>query len=122
MSTDYVKPNTGPRKQANVGASPSGDGTIYGRRQRSAIAWGDLAPDTVGRLVARLCDAGYGIVLGKTSDGGALSVTILDGNDRYKDYPSSADDFDSFVAWCESALRLPSYGKSVGDVPKGAEK
>lgn len=122
MSTDYVKPNTGPRKQANVGASPSGDGTIYGRRKRSAIAWGDLEPDTIGRVIARICDAGYGIVLGKTSDGGALSVTILDGNERYKDYPTSVEDFTAFADWCENSLDLPSYGKPVGDVPKKPQK
>ena len=122
MSTDYVKPNTGPRKQANIGASPSGDGTIYGRRKRGAIAWGDLDTDSIGRCVSRLCDAGYGIVLGKTSDGGALSITILDGNERYKDYPTSVTDFENFVDWCENTFDLPSYGKPMGDVPEKPKK
>jgi len=122
MSTDYVKPNTGPRKQPNVGPSASGNGAVYGRRKRSAIAWGDLETDSIGRVVSRLCDAGYGIVLGKTSDGGALSITILDGNERYKDYPTSVADWENFADWCEITFDLPSYGPPMGNVSERPKK
>lgn len=118
MSTDNVKQPNGPRKQPNTGRSTGKDAASYGRRRRSTIAWGQLEPDAIGRWVARLCDAGYGIVLGKTSDGGALSVTILDGDDRYRDYPSSVEDFEDLSDWCENHYDLPSYGSTMEPTPK----
>lgn len=107
----------GPNTQANFGRSAGTSGTMYGRRKRSEIAWGSLDTNEVGRWVARVCDSGYGLVLGRTNDGGALSVTILDGDQRIREYPSSVEDFADFVQWCENALG--SAGGTPANAPGG---
>jgi len=37
--------------------------------------------------------AGMGLLIAPTSDAGAISVTLYDGQDRYKSYASTAEEF-----------------------------
>lgn len=105
MPNEKLRQRGTPTIQPNVGGPTPDNGTGYGRRPRGKVAWGDLESDNIVRLVTRLCDNGFGLVLGKTSDGGALSITILDGDQRVKDWPTNPDDFDKFVEWA-----LQSFG------------
>jgi hypothetical protein len=105
MPNEKLRQRGEPTIQPNIGGPTAHDGNGYGRRPRTKVAWGDIEPDTISRLVVRLCDNGYGLVLGKTSDGGALSITVLDGEQRVKDWPTTIDDFNKFVEWA-----LQSFG------------
>jgi len=38
-------------------------------------------------------------MLGRTSDGGALAITVLDGDQRVKEYPRDAEEAEKTLAW-----------------------
>jgi len=50
------------------------------------------------RLLDTLVDEGIALTLGRTSDGGALSVVFLVDGKRIKRYPSAQDDWLALVA------------------------
>jgi len=66
--------------------------------------WENVPSDDLAELVQKLCDNGFGLVLGRTSDGGALSITVLDGEQRIREYSASVDALRAFSAWCDTAL------------------
>jgi hypothetical protein len=41
--------------------------------------------------------AGLGVVIAPTRDGGAVSITILDGDSREKGYAADPDEFDALL-------------------------
>lgn len=73
-------------------------------RRKKGISWGNLDPAEIGRFVRLCCDTGNGLVLGITSDGGALSITVLNGNTKIKEYPSSEEDWEDILAWAETSF------------------
>jgi hypothetical protein len=84
---------------------PSGTGRdLSGPRPRRAFNWDHIPNDSVGQLVKQVVGSGCGLVLGATSDGGALSITILDGDKRVREWPSTIDDYDLLLDWCKTAL------------------
>lgn len=59
-------------------------------RVRSIVG---VAGDDVARLLPDLLGAGVAIMLAPTSDGGACSVTVFDGDDKSRTYCSSPEEF-----------------------------
>jgi hypothetical protein len=51
----------------------------------------------IGEVVCDLVGAGLGVIFAPTRDGGAISVTILDGEDREKGYAGDSEQFDSIL-------------------------
>lgn len=47
--------------------------------------------------IAVVCSSGCAVLFSPTSDGGALSVTVYHGDERDKDYASSAEEFASLL-------------------------
>lgn len=80
-------------------------------RRKKGLSWGELDTNEVGRFVARICDAGNGLVLGKTSDGGALSITVLDGTTKIKEYPNTVEDFEDLCNWAEISFEGDATAK-----------
>lgn len=68
----------------------------YGTRQARAavlgVSWDEIDPLTIMRFVHAVTEAGDACTFGRTSDKGALSVTILTGQDRLKEYYKDADE------------------------------
>lgn len=56
------------------------------------ISWGLADPAMLAWCVTRLTTNGGGVILGSTRDGGALSLTVLYGDDKEKYYITPADD------------------------------
>lgn len=72
----------------------------------SAISWDDIAPQLIAELV-RLCTKhGSAIMFGRTSDGGALSICVLDNQEKMKEYPRDETDVNNIFTW----LRDVYYG------------
>ncbi len=51
----------------------------------------------LGAALDALLKAGCAIILGQTRDGGALVVTVLDGDDRHRTYCSSEEELDEAI-------------------------
>ncbi len=61
--------------------------------------WVDVSTAVVTALISICTDAGAAIMLGRTSDGGALSVCILDGDAKIKEYFREPEEVERFVSW-----------------------
>jgi hypothetical protein len=75
-------------------------------RSQMKFSWSDLDPQDIGGFVQLVTGVGNAVILGTTSDGGALAVTILQGDERIKDWPKDGDAFKQLLEWAEGA-----YGK-----------
>ena len=53
-----------------------------------ALSWADVEPKLLASAVAAATGAGAALLFSRTSDGGALALTILDGQTKTKLYPS----------------------------------
>lgn len=51
------------------------------------IHWSDLEAQDIRLAVDAVTRMGGAILFGRTSDGGALSICILDGHEKIKEYP-----------------------------------
>lgn len=51
------------------------------------IYWSDLESQDLRLAIDAVTRMGGAILFGRTSDGGALSICILDGNEKIKEYP-----------------------------------
>jgi hypothetical protein len=61
-------------------------------RPRSVVSWSDVTAASIAQFVAAVTDAGSACILGRTSDGGALSITVLSGNERFREWPHTAEE------------------------------
>lgn len=61
------------------------------------IHWSDIDATTLRLAVDSATRAGAAIMFGRTTDGGALSVCILDGPDKIKEYPHSASEAEALL-------------------------
>lgn len=101
--------------QRNTGNPNSGTGRDRYTRSRKNFFWSQIESEAIAQLVRDTCDNGRGLVLGRTSDGGALSVTVLDGDERIREWPASEEDFIHFGRWC--ATNFGSDGFDSGTPP-----
>lgn len=93
-----------PKKQRNPnGASGMGQRGKY-TRSRRAFGWTSIERNIIGQFIVDVCDTGNGLVLGRTADQGALSITILQGEERIREWPASEEDFLTFANWCSTNL------------------
>lgn len=61
-------------------------------RQRTQMMWTHVPADELRAFVQDVTMAGCAVVLGRTINGSALSVCILAGNEKGRDYIGSMDD------------------------------
>lgn len=64
---------------------------------KDPISWAMADSAQLADAVAHWTEAGNAITLGRTSDGGALSVTLLAGGERKKLYAANADELDQLL-------------------------
>lgn len=88
-----------PKREPNIGGNPKRDRKNLAARPTSKVSWGDVANQLLRDTVVAVTDAGAAILLGRTSDGGALSLQVLDGDERIKEYPHSSDDAEAYLRW-----------------------
>jgi len=56
------------------------------------IYWSDIDAAAIRLAIDAVTRAGGAIMVGRTSDGGALSVCILDGDTKIKEYPHTIEE------------------------------
>lgn len=71
----------------------------YSRRPVDPIGWGEADNQQLRDCICAVTDAGAAIMLGRTSDGGALSITVLDGEQRIREWPHSAEELGKTLSW-----------------------
>lgn len=81
-----------------------GGGREYTDRRRfggdtGTATWNSITPGAIAGLVQSACSLGGCAILGTTSDGGALSVTVIIGTERIRDYPRDDKDVTAFTGW-----------------------
>lgn len=65
----------------------------------SRVSWADVPDDTVSSLVSLVTKNGAAIMFGVTSDGGALSLCILDNQNKVKEYPRDETEVYHILTW-----------------------
>jgi hypothetical protein len=62
------------------------DGARNSRRQRRTISWSASGSETLRTFIDVLTTNGCAVMFGRTTDGGALSLLVLAGNDKLREY------------------------------------
>lgn len=68
-------------------------------RSLATIGWSDISDDIISQLIVTVTKAGAAVMFGVTSDGGALSLCILDQDAKLKEYPRSETEVHNFSLW-----------------------
>lgn len=68
-------------------------------RTRSTVEWDSIPNQILRDAICAVTSRGAAIMLSRTSDGGALSITVLDGSERIKEYPRDADECEQTLKW-----------------------
>jgi len=76
-------------------------------RGSASVNWHDVDPDDITDIVRLCTQQGSAVMFGCVSDGGALSLCILDGDKKIKEYPRTREEIHSLALW----LRDDYYGK-----------
>jgi hypothetical protein len=95
--------NEQPKRERNPQAGNERSKLRSYERSRGSFSWDNIPQEKIARLVKAACGQGCGLVLGVTSDGGALSITLLDGDERIREWPSDNAGFDKFLSWLEAS-------------------
>lgn len=78
---------------------------------------GDELLDALGRVVC----SGCAVLFSPTSDGGAMSITVYYGDDRARDYVSSAEEFAAALVLVSDLAEAHAYGGSTNG-PKASQR
>jgi len=69
-----------------------GKGTGAWKSKHKSISWSSGPTETMRDFIAQLTDAGCGVLFSRTTDGGALVVSVYAGDDRSKEYITEPGD------------------------------
>lgn len=78
------------------------------RQPEAAVQFSDVNAGTFVEALDKWTGHGYAIILGRTSDGGAIAVQLLAGDWRHKIYASSPDELEALCAQISSVGSVPS--------------
>lgn len=88
------------------------------KRTRIQMTWMQVDPHYLRSCVHDITSAGCAVVLGRTTNGSALSVCILAGNDKVRDYIGSMDDIEPVLEGLMDDVqidRLTDFASGQGD-------
>lgn len=77
--------------------NPAKQGRARILRTRTQMMWIHVPADYLRNVIQDVTASGCAIVLGRTSNGSALSVCILAGNQKLRDYIGSMDDIEPIL-------------------------
>jgi len=80
-----------------------GKGPAKWRSKRTTLSWTGGPPESMRDAIGRITDSGAAILFARTSDGGALVIQVLAGNERSKEYITEAGDIVACLAWLTEA-------------------
>lgn len=76
-----------------------------------------ISPAEFMESLALALTQGCGVLLSPTGDGGAISVLVYDGDERYRTYASTKEEFEQAI----SAVRDHAEAKMIGSTFSGAK-
>lgn len=85
--TNRYQRATGPDLSALFGSGP----------KPGAMSWADADASLLAAAISHWTSGGHAITFGVTSDGGALSISLLSGGKPYKLYASDPDELASLL-------------------------
>src|SRR5919108_3693879 len=92
-STRYHSPATAAnhyeeQQMGTQSSNPRGASSTARRyaSKRRSISWSSAPTDSLHQFIATLTDSGHAVMFGRTMDEGALSLVVLAGNDKFKEY------------------------------------
>lgn len=77
----------------------TGNGKGKWKATRQSLSWSSGPAETMREVVARLTDNGCAVLFSRTTDGGALVVQVLAGNERSKEYITEYSDILPCFDW-----------------------
>lgn len=94
-------PNIRRNKDNRTGQTqPSGvGGKSPVRGPRKTVEWDSIPNQLLRDAICAVTGRGAAIMLSRTTDGGALSITVLDGGERIKEYPRDSDECEATLRW-----------------------
>lgn len=98
---------TPPMNRNNTNGTSSKYAKFARPEQTQKIAWSQTSGQARAELIDAITATGDAITFGRTSDGGALAITILSGQDRHKLYFKTADEFHDQVPDIIEAALMP---------------
>jgi len=67
-------------------------------------SWEDADQEELWRTITEIVNAGDAVTLGRTRDGGALSLVILSGDERIRRYARGADELAALLKEIRTSL------------------
>jgi len=68
------------------------DGPYQPKHKRAQLSWGTVGENTLHSFTTKCTDLGWTVCFSRTSDGSALSLTVMAGQEKIKEYIGSGDD------------------------------
>ena len=98
-----------------MGKSTGASGARYQRISDSAAraelaTWEDADPDELWRTITAIVGAGDAVTLGRTRDGGALSLVILSGDERIRRYARGTEELSQLLGEIRETLEIQDAG------------
>lgn len=87
------------------GANQSRYGSVSrGPSLQDLASWEDADQEELWRTVTAIVNAGDAVTLGRTRDGGALSLVILSGDERIRRYARGAEELSALLREIRTSL------------------
>lgn len=98
-----------------MGKSSGTTGSRYqrlgdGAARQELASWEDADADELWRTITAIVNAGDAVTLGRTRDGGALSLVILSGDDRVRRYARGAEEVEQLLREIRETLEVQDAG------------
>lgn len=75
------------------------------RKTHKSISWQAAGTDSLKATIVSVTEAGGALMFSRTMDGGALVLSVYNGDDRTKEYVTEQGDIPQLLAWV-----LETYG------------
>jgi len=96
-----------PKNPYSPGATAHPASLFMGIAPKSTMTWDMADAELLQRAVTEWCAGGHAITFGVTSDGGALSISLLAGGKPYKVYASSPDELNELLSRIGQTKNVP---------------
>lgn len=73
------------------------DGPYKSQTRKVQISWSSLGETSMHAFVSQVTELGYTVCFSRTKDGSSLSLTVMAGNEKIKEYIHPGDDILNIV-------------------------
>lgn len=91
--------NNRPNREPNNQRVSKNSASRLRPREIHTADWGEVPNQVLRDAIVSVTNAGAAIMFGRTSDKGAFSITILDGDERIREWPHTVDECEQSLRW-----------------------